>query len=404
MTRKQKSIGRLISLLLCVVMLPNMLSLSVLATQNVTTQIVLPQETEKGEDSELLSNIGALYEVEEMRTPTEKHFRMPDGSYTAVKYGYEVHYREDGKYKEYDNTLVPAVVGGVDKLVPKDSGLNVAFSKNASDDNIFAIAEGDRKITFSIKGIEGKADTLNKNAVATVVQKETAKLAELDSVDSDLKELEKKVDLSKVNSAVSYGSILPYTDIEYEMYGGNVKESIILSSPLAGNSWQFFVSAEGLTAEKDSLGNIIFKDKTTGETAYHIPKGYMFDDNGVFSNDVEYTIAEAKGGYVLTVTASASWLNDAKRVYPVTVDPTLIKGGNNAAQVSDAYITEEDPTQNSNTYHMLVAGYASNDVIYRILTKINSLPELPDTARVVGATYGLQQMKNNDGWYSYKGS
>ena len=166
MTRKQKSIGRLISLLLCVVMLPNMLSLSVLATQNLTAQIVLPQETEKGEGSELLSNIGALYEVEEMRTPTEKHFRMPDGSYTAVKYGYEVHYREDGKYKEYDNTLVPAVVGGVDKLVPKDSGLNVAFSKNASDDNIFAIAEGDRKITFSIKGNDGKADTLNKNAIA----------------------------------------------------------------------------------------------------------------------------------------------------------------------------------------------------------------------------------------------
>ena len=77
----------------------------------------------------------------------------------------------------------------------------------------------------------------------------------------------------------------------------------------------------------------------------------MFDDNGVFSNDVEYTIAEAKGGYVLTVTASASWLNDAKRVYPVTVDPTLVKGGNNAAQVSDVYITEEYPAQNTNTYH-----------------------------------------------------
>lgn len=39
------------------------------------------------------------------RTETSKRFLMSDGSYTLEQYSQAVHYLEDGKYKDIDNTL-----------------------------------------------------------------------------------------------------------------------------------------------------------------------------------------------------------------------------------------------------------------------------------------------------------
>ena len=393
MTRKQKNFGRLICLLLCVIMLPNMLFLSVSAANSVQSE--LPQETEQTENTDALSALGALYEVEELRTPTEKHYRMPDGSYTVVKYSYDVHYEKDGVYEEYDNTLVSAETNGEDKLVPKNSNLGIAFSENAADSNLFTVAKDGKKIGFAVKG----ADSASKAVKADTVTKAAVTSSEL----SAKAELEERSDLKNTVAGLNYGGILPYTDINYEIYGGNVKESIVLSSPLAGNKWEFFVTAEGLSAEKDNDGNILFKDKDTGETVYHIPKGYMFDDSGAFSNDVEYNIESVNNGYVLSVTASAEWLCETSRVYPVTVDPTLFVGATSSSQISDTYIVEGSPSQVSGAYHVMITGYDQYDsasLHEHILLKINSLPVLPLSAVVVDATYRLQQLENGS-WYSY---
>lgn len=50
-----------------------------------------------------------LYEVDDLREESEKHFRMSDGTYIAVSYGEAVHYQDaDGNWQEIDNTLLQA--------------------------------------------------------------------------------------------------------------------------------------------------------------------------------------------------------------------------------------------------------------------------------------------------------
>jgi hypothetical protein len=44
-------------------------------------------------------------EDEEKRTATDKRFLMSDGSYTLASFQEDMHYFEDGKYKDIDDTL-----------------------------------------------------------------------------------------------------------------------------------------------------------------------------------------------------------------------------------------------------------------------------------------------------------
>ena len=47
-----------------------------------------------------------LWEIDEKRTETEKHFHMANGSDIAVSYAFPVHYMDDeGDYQEIDNSL-----------------------------------------------------------------------------------------------------------------------------------------------------------------------------------------------------------------------------------------------------------------------------------------------------------
>ena len=54
---------------------------------------------------EALQDAKILFEEEELREETVKHFRLDDGSYIAVQYGTPVHYEDNGQWVDYDNTL-----------------------------------------------------------------------------------------------------------------------------------------------------------------------------------------------------------------------------------------------------------------------------------------------------------
>ena len=65
-----------------------------------------------------------LWEIEEQRTETEKHFRLANGSDIAVAYAYPVHYKDSaGEYQEIDNTLQLYNVDGTLSAEPVVSGL-----------------------------------------------------------------------------------------------------------------------------------------------------------------------------------------------------------------------------------------------------------------------------------------
>ncbi len=409
MTRKSTFILRLISLVICISILVQIPPVGIFAKANASN---LSSKSSDGTEGviadgslitgELVSGLQDITdepcEIVSMRTPTEKYIRMPDGSYTVAKYAYDVHYFDGTGYKEYDNSLeLKTGLDGESVFSPKSSDVNVAFKQNVAvsgtgEQELFTVG----KDNFSI-GVFFCGEEELKTTKAVV-------LAEADTL--SLEEMTKAEELTTLvgkRGTVSYESVLPYTSINYTALGNRIKEDIVLNSAMAETSWSFKLETSGVNAEVQSDGSIVFTNVKTDEICCVIPKGYMYDNAGAFSNDVTYTLTETAGGYILNVNADKAWISDTKRVFPVTVDPTFILGGRSQDEISDAYVVEGSPAMTTGAYHILIAGYSQGDSAYlhtRSLFKINTLPKLPASARIVSATLNLQQLESGE-WYSY---
>ncbi len=65
-----------------------------------------PEQTQSGTADDQSEPLHILGEVEALRTESQKHFRLSDGSFAAVAYDSPVHYADsDGQWQDIDNTL-----------------------------------------------------------------------------------------------------------------------------------------------------------------------------------------------------------------------------------------------------------------------------------------------------------
>ena len=131
--------------------------------------------------------------------------------------------------------------------------------------------------------------------------------------------------------------------------------------------------------------------------------------NRAVSDAAAYTITpeNGKNHYTLTILADADWIENEARVFPVTVDPILVKDGLRT-QVRDTFVKEGSPNQIApNGADILYLGYdsLSTERRRRVYTKYNSLPELPSSAIVTQALLYYYQMPASSPGYSgtYKG-
>lgn len=76
-------------------------------------------------------------EVTELREESVKHFLCEDGSYIAATYSAPVHYKENGEWKEIDNSLsldrTTLSESGKPTYTTKAGGLDVSIPQNFSD-------------------------------------------------------------------------------------------------------------------------------------------------------------------------------------------------------------------------------------------------------------------------------
>jgi hypothetical protein len=116
-------------------------------------------------------------------------------------------------------------------------------------------------------------------------------------------------------------SALPHVDLELGSLGQGVKEDLILRSRAAADTFVLPLALEGLSAEIDDRGDLVFMDAAGAERA-RSPKGWMVDAAGSFSDGVTYTLVQRAEGQALVVRLDRAWLDDPARAYPVRVDPT----------------------------------------------------------------------------------
>lgn len=408
-----KKTSRIVAILLVFALCVQMLPVSVLAEESTTSQTPEPDPVAY-----------VTGEIEELRTANEKHFRLSDGTYIAVNYGMPVHYETQTvngtEWNDIDNTLSINSTKGVyeakngaevktfaveltpDEPLFSSSWENYSVSmslmqastaesmKAASKENLatpLSLAEAARA---------SKEDTaLAANAEEPVIEAIPAQVIDNISdepANNEETSIAEQVELPNFASTILYPDFLPDVDLQYDAYGQNIKESILINSQQDAYSYRFYLELTDLTPILKESGAIALAN-VDGDEIYMIPAPYMIDDEGVFSDDVHFSLVAVNGGYLLTVTASEAWINEDDRAFPVTIDPALIllSGGTQDDIVSN-FVKEQNPTQHCNGSQLYMGNNGGSGKNMNAYLYFKTLPTIPANCSVVGASFSLYKM------------
>jgi len=219
---------------------------------NVSNGYVEPQhgssETkEKKEDSKIIR------EVVEKRERAIKHFLKQDNSFEAVIYPYSVHYNNDGKWEDIDNSLVESTDEDNNNVLEnKNNSYKVKFGNKIDSNKLVSIKKDKYEIYWNVINdlIQSEAnestdkkeetkfyDNLNKNSEIKIIEKGLDKL-------KNLSENEKKITLTKVDSKVIFKNIYNNVDLTYDVEPDKFKETIISNEKTNNFEFRFNLYAK----------------------------------------------------------------------------------------------------------------------------------------------------------------
>lgn len=330
-------------------------------------------EKQSSQTGKALTGNDIIGEDVSLRTSNTKQFRIDDGSYIAVQYDTNVHYKdENGKWQDIDNELVPNIDVSTQitgSYTIKKNNKNTMVSAYSGQGKDFETKDGKYSVSFALNNV--------KNTQGHVI-------AQNDKIDGSLNSA---INLPNISSSIKYSGIQNGIDLQYTMYGNDVKESIIVNQKQDYYSYSFNLNISNLTPVLNKDGSLNLNDSVSGKSVYLIPAPYMFDAANAVSTDVSYKLdTSGDGTYTLTVTANKDWMNDSSRQFPVTIDPTLVQSSN-SSNTEVTYVSSGTPNTNHNGWSALYLGYDSAGTYKnRILMRVNSLPPLPENSVVVNAT------------------
>ena len=262
--------------------------------------------TQQNEDAYILG------ELIEKRSNDTKHFRMSDGSIKACVYPHDVHYLKNGNFEDIDNTLIYDEEKQIYKN--KANSANISLPENFSDGYVEYITENGF-VKFKLVGSTNK------------------KLKKLTS--EKVEKIDKTV-LNKVNSRASYGAVKTNIDIQYDIIGDKLKETIVLNKKTK-ETFVFEILTSAYNAVLNNDNSVSFFDEK-GTQIYRMESPYMTDSAGEITNLVETELIKKGDTYYLTYAPDYEWLSDKGRVYPVYLDPTLFETIVGSA-ISDTYVS-----------------------------------------------------------------
>lgn len=153
----KKWLSLILSLVMIVTCMP-LHSLSIGSTSLVSTDETPISDDGSTNETPVLDNDGTakdhftevIVEEESLREECAKHFRMPDGSYTAVVYNAPVHRKDaNGVWQDIDNRMSESTVKNKQAYITANG--RTVFSKkiNAQDPTVFELSENGYGIRVS---------------------------------------------------------------------------------------------------------------------------------------------------------------------------------------------------------------------------------------------------------------
>ena len=397
------------------------------------------------------------FEVEALREENIKQFRMNDGSYIAVQYATPVHYEdENGQWQDIDNTLYFDSVNTAKVYSARNGQEYLSFAANLQGGDLFSTSFGDYSVHLSLFGTSADAEedvtqttspqdsTLNpetsesasvseatepmpKQGLSEITTPTTTEDASYSVTQSDAVFAEKALQFhgaveaqiqdgseamsvsteaetsflpDTLSSSLLYENVYDSVDLKYEVFGYNIKESIIVNQPRDCYEFSFVMQLDGLMPIMQEDGSILLVDDEQ-TPIYIIPAPYMIDSSNTYSDAAAYTLDNlADGKYLLCVEADAEWMNTAQ--FPVAIDPTIFKL-QSSNPLSWSYIFSGNPaTTYSGTSHYIGYTALNNGGEYQIITHINTLPSLPAGSVVTNAAINVRHSTfSNDSSANY---
>lgn len=131
---------------------------------------------------------------------------------------------------------------------------------------------------------------------------------------------------TQTGNIITFKNVRNNVDLQYETLVNGVKESLIVNSNQNTNVYFFNLDTKGATP-KSIGGNLyspsFYDDK--GNYLFGFVKPYAIDAKGNRTNNVLLNIYQQPGGtFQAKITVNKKWLNDPARVYPITIDPTVV--------------------------------------------------------------------------------
>lgn len=325
--KKKLLVKRIFSIIIAIALLVSAVPIS-LAVQNLFIEETTPK---------------IVREVTELREESVKHFLCEDGSYIAATYSAPVHYKENGEWKEIDNSLSldrsTLSESGKPTYTTKAGGLSVSIPQNFSDGQKITAQNKGYEIGFGINANQNDASLKTSASVVEieslssntdVVMSDTVKrinnvttASTLDSNDIEAYNAE-LMTVDNQSSAVTYKEIMPDTDFEYIVTSNSIKENIVVYEPQDEYTYSFDMDFDGLTPIVNPDNSIsLVEPSNPDETIFFIEAPYMYDSNNEESIDIEMLLVANGDKYVMTLVANAEWINNPERTFPIVIDPTI---------------------------------------------------------------------------------
>ncbi len=305
---KTELIKKSISAILAGIMSVQAVAFEVFANDNTNSEALISANTESNLSVAEPFIIG---EDVSKRTECTKTFDMSDGTYVVAYYDTAVHYKDaNDVWQDIDNTLSTSSVNtyslnsvSSSVFANTSNDVDVMFSQSSNADTMMNYSGDGFSLSWSLDGAADKSGQIIDN-----------------SLDN-----ESEMSLDNISSEIVYEDVFENVDVKYEIYGRNVKESIIVNDNCDSYVYDYTVFVEGVTLSLSDSGDINAVDEDNN-IKFTIPAPFMTDADGDVSYNVSYSLDTSnasQGVYSFSVIADSEWINDDETVFPVVIDPTI---------------------------------------------------------------------------------
>jgi len=399
MNLRKKILSYILSFLLVFYTLP------ITAFASEINQSLPEVKTTTSESPSEISEKKIIGEIQEKREANIKHFYLQDGSYQAVVYPYNVHYKENGTWQGIDNTLKNSSDENSQEVLENSkNSFKVKISKNTNSNNLVKIKKDNYEISWNIEGInktkcepvildsEKEDEIINNDVEKTICSEFSDKTQEeKDEIRNILRSNKKITTLTNTEAKAKITEALPGVDIYYDILGDSLKENFVINKPMDNPVFKINLDTKNLEPKLDDNGIITFYDN--GNEVFQIKAPFLYDSAGQENRNVKQKLDKVDNGYELTMELDKDWLNDVKRVYPVTLDPS-VETSSVRQDIKDAFVCSGLPTSNSQNAVLLGVGYGSSSKTTRSYIKF-TLPSLSTGDMVTNARLYLYLYTSN---------